>query len=80
MDKTTNRILAPSPIVKEIASQWMDYCQRKNLDTRGPWYLYNMACGWIITKEQAQILAAWIKTLDHEKKDVKTVYNFINNI
>jgi hypothetical protein len=80
LEKPKNRIIRPSDEVKKISDNWIGYCQRNGIDTTPAWYIYNLACGWIITKEQAEIVAKWVTELDHEKKDVKTVDIFLRSI
>jgi hypothetical protein len=75
-----NQIITRSNEVKAISSQWIDYCNSHNIDSTPIWYLYNLSCGWLISENEAKILADWVKNLNHEKKDVKIVDNFLQSI
>jgi hypothetical protein len=66
--------------IMEISTRWMSYAHRHYLDTHTVWYLYNLACGWNINDREMEALKNWVKSLDHEKDDVKTVDIYIGRM
>jgi hypothetical protein len=59
--------------IKAIANKWMEVMQRRGIDSRPAWYLYNLACGHTLRDDEMLFLRNWLAGIDHGKEDSAAV-------